>query len=269
MFDHFLPITPLLKVSKAIPDQIIAVSPISAESSPIMKRCANFLNGPAAAAATLFQLHLHGADMNIVGQSFREAMLDYRLEAARITWTVAPWEHVIEDVCNETHALVVNFLAANNNGLDISIFRIPSLETPMQNELEGRTNPTISNIEQILCVFGCTAMNSSDGGIRPLYGPMDDDLHIKTVALSLLPELYEFLLGQERAPEVESSIRSLLDEELVLAALFEGVPISPVTFDCVKAKGADSVRLLVGRLVKLEVTKDIPLKGITGGCGGY
>jgi hypothetical protein len=83
----------------------------------------------------------------------------------------------------------------------------------------------------------------------------------------LLP--LNFSLGQECSEDLERQIESLIDDEVRLLAPCHTTQMAPAAIQALKAKVASMLRLKCGRVVHLNITKDIPLNGMLRMCGGY
>ncbi|KAJ7157229.1 hypothetical protein C8R46DRAFT_1225835 [Mycena filopes] len=256
---------------------------------------------PATIPIFLVQLALHGSKLEPVLRRLSTAMEEFGLEDAvdelkndiennrdleaiapkkrttgptkalyaGITWTVAPWERVEKDITNGSAVLLVNFLKANLDLLSHKTFHLPSLDIPMRSKYESQTNEEISDVERIIrAVLGERAMNSAEGGNRPIYGPTPALALLRSTAFALLPSVNDHPLGQDHNPILENKIRSLIDEENNIFTKAGFSPISSRGLEGVKDTGA-CLRMLKGRVVKMEVAKDITQEVHTGVTGNY
>ncbi|KAJ7665862.1 hypothetical protein DFH06DRAFT_1185238, partial [Mycena polygramma] len=257
---------------------------------------------PATAPTTVMQLLLLGVEFDT--NSFVEAMSHHGLEDsaihlldhidttsnpnvralraapgpphqmqllyAGITWTVPAWERCRDDMAKKTPCMLVNFLDVNDLALEVKTYLIPSLHTRLSSVLDVRSNPIVSQKERILrAVLGSFAMNSSHGGNRPIFYPSPQYQQLHERALVALPTVHPFPLGDELCPRVQQEVRSLVDTEMQALELVSPRDISARALAAVKAKVADPLRCMRGKVVKLEITKDIPLEALNGVCGGY
>jgi hypothetical protein len=83
-----------------------------------------------------------------------------------------------------------------------------------------------------------------------------------------LPPL-DFSLGQEHSKDLEKQIESLIDNKVRLLAPCHTTQMAPTAIQALKAKVASVLRLKCGQVVCLNITKNIPFKGMLGTCGGY
>jgi hypothetical protein len=83
----------------------------------------------------------------------------------------------------------------------------------------------------------------------------------------LLP--LDFSLGQEHSEDLEKQIESLIDDEVRLLAPCHTTQMAPAAMQALKAKVVSVLRLKCSQVVHLNITKDIPLKGMLRTCGGY
>ncbi|KAJ6541738.1 hypothetical protein B0H19DRAFT_1077536 [Mycena capillaripes] len=249
---------------------------------------------PATAPTTILQLMLQGADLASIEAEFALAMSEYGLEEAAavlvkkaratkdlhglhctgstadlpyagITWTVPAWQRCWDDLRQSTPCMIVNFLKSQPD-LRFRTYHIPSLDTPLSSSLDARTNPVVSEKERILrALLGAAAMNSADGGIRPVFFPSQVDEELRVHALAALPTHHPLPLGNAAPQPLQHRVRYLIDQERECL----NADIAPAALAAVKFKVANVLRHLKGRLLKLEITKDIPAEAIGGNAGGY
>ncbi|KAJ7680084.1 hypothetical protein B0H14DRAFT_2655491 [Mycena olivaceomarginata] len=223
---------------------------------------------PADAPNMVLQLLLQGQDPDELQEQFREALIAHGLEGAVDTF--------IKDVVagsTFTSLFGTHRSSASTRQLvrryyprrsvfhvvsSTSFWRTPPSPTTSTTSphstplslppLNVRTDPVISYKERILiALLGTPALNSSAGG-------------------NDLPPL-DFSLGQERSEDLEKQIESLLDDEVRLLAPCHTTQMAPAAIQALKAKVASVLRLKRGRVVRLNITKDIPLEGMQ--CGRY
>ncbi|KAJ7801898.1 hypothetical protein B0H14DRAFT_2614923 [Mycena olivaceomarginata] len=173
-----------------------------------------------------------------------------------------------DDLAAGVQCRFVNFILANIT-LPYNVYHIPSLDTPTTSPLDLRTDPVISHKERILiALLSTSALNSSPGGNVPIFQPTIDMIHAHIRLTEDLPPL-NFSLRQEHSKDLEKQIESLLDNEVRLLAPCQHTQMVPAAIQALKAKVASVLRLKHGRVVRLNITKDIPLEGMLGTCGRY
>ncbi|KAJ7788452.1 hypothetical protein B0H14DRAFT_3504229 [Mycena olivaceomarginata] len=235
---------------------------------------------PANAANTVLQLLLQGEDITLVHTQFRQSMELHGLESAvdvfidsirsnahvsrlaatclQMPSTYLPYvgltnsvpcaQRAADDISQNLPVVFVNFLNANPT-LAYTVYRIPSLDTPTQTPSDLRTNPVIGHKERILrALLGCSTLNSAPGGGTPIFEPTAKMIAIQDRLTASLPP-FDFPLGEERDEALQQRIKHLIDNESV------------------KLQVASVLRLKRGRLVRLNMAKDIPLEGILGKAG--
>ncbi|KAJ6520472.1 hypothetical protein C8R45DRAFT_919214 [Mycena sanguinolenta] len=258
-------------------------------------------SSPADAANTIVQLVMLGEPLDRIESSFQASMVDYGLDEAvcslflalqetallpslannyqpkattilpyaGLTYHVAPGKRGWDDLDGEADVRVVNFLQVNGDVVDFETYHVVGLDTPITNPLEVRTNPLISHKERVLrAVLGAMALNSDHGGVRPNLLPSPFLTTLKEKAFELCPAP-PFPLGQERAPRVERLVRKLLEDEADVMRRRGDPEIDENAFENLQRYAADVVRVRQGRVVKLELAKDVPREVFQGTSGGY
>ncbi|KAJ7904996.1 hypothetical protein B0H13DRAFT_740328 [Mycena leptocephala] len=257
---------------------------------------------PADAPKTVLQLLAHGESLSSIAKHFEEGMSVYGLEEAvqifiqaaelsstvlhfaeassrptkktkltysGLTAAVAPGQRVQDDLAAKSQVRVINFINSFPTPPKITTFHIPSLDTPIADRLDVRTNPVISEKERILIYVGrFGSMNSAPGGTQPLFVPTPALQSLRNIISSMDPGI-PFPLGEERSERLERELERLLDDELRIVAPTSSVQIAPSAFRAVKDILGGVVRLSNGRVVTVEVAKDITQEGILGKVGGY
>ncbi|KAJ7767441.1 hypothetical protein DFH07DRAFT_328482 [Mycena maculata] len=187
---------------------------------------------------------------------------------AGITGTVAPADRCFDDVEAGSHVRIVNYLSIEQDWV-CETYHLVDIDTPFDNPLHVRTSPTVSHLERIVrACGGAMAMNSAHGGLQPLLLPSSQHLELLNHIRSIQPQ-DPYPLGEERDHVLAKQICKLLDAEVDFFGPLHHVQIMPAALRQVKGKVADVVRRLKGRVVLVELTKDIPEEGILGCCGGY
>ncbi|KAJ7303651.1 hypothetical protein DFH08DRAFT_825746 [Mycena albidolilacea] len=246
----------------------------------------------------VLQLLLQGGDITLVHTQFRQSMELHGLEGAvdiffstirsdakisrlaatrlqtpttglpyvGITDTVPCAKRAADDIAQGAPVVFVNFLNANST-LTYTVYRIPSLDTPTQTPSDLRTNPVIGHKERILrALLGCSTLNSAPGGGTPIFEPTEEMIAIQDrLTASLLP--FDFPLGEERDESLEQRIEHLIDDEVQLLRPCHPTKMTPTVVQFVKSQVSSVLRLKRGRLVRLNMAKDIPLEGILDKTG--
>ncbi|KAJ7881204.1 hypothetical protein B0H13DRAFT_2345297 [Mycena leptocephala] len=251
---------------------------------------------PANAASTLLQLVLQGTDLEALEENFADAMEEYSLaEPARtfvqhvrahhstqslsgtrygkklpytgITQKVACDERAENDLKNGAAVMIVNFLSANKD-MEVETFHIPGLDMPTSDKYNIRTNTIPSQKEHIVrALLAASAMNSAEGGVLPIFLPTPAELAIRDNTLPS-EDLDPLPLGEDCDPELENIIHKTLEDELRIFRTL-GSQISPVAIKAVFNKLSHVVRRKLDRVVKMDVTQDIPREAFLGKVGGY
>ncbi|KAJ7132933.1 hypothetical protein C8R46DRAFT_557177 [Mycena filopes] len=254
---------------------------------------------PADAPNTILQLVLLGATLPSIQQPFEEAMVEYGLSGAvtavfkRLasnsalqalsatrqanTETISPYAGFTtvlagkrgwDDLEADSDVRVVNFLHCLEE-VHFSTYHLLELDTPIESAVHVRTLPVISHLERIVrAILGSDALNSSPGGVLPIFEPSAEQQQLKSHLLSLYVQ-DPAPLGTERDLLLEMRLRELLNDEVSLLQREQTLKISPSALDLLKEKLAGVLRLTQGRVVCLEITKDVPLEGLLGTFGGY
>ncbi|KAJ7770856.1 hypothetical protein DFH07DRAFT_953852 [Mycena maculata] len=254
------------------------------------------------AANTIVQLILVGEKPEKIHQSFRAAMLEYGLEEAvdsffnnttvkeivcvlaraprlsthatcflynRITHTMACTNRGWDDVERESNVRVVNLLDANPE-VKWETYHFRDLNTPISGPLDMRTSETISLLERIVQVTcGAASLNSDHGGLLPVHLPSPEHRSVLDLARAFLPDVDPTPLGQDRDLILETTIRSRIDDEYRFLAPFTDSPINPAILEMYKQYAADVIRSNNGKIVKMEIAKDVPAEVYHGQCGAY
>ncbi|KAJ7788436.1 hypothetical protein B0H14DRAFT_2628258 [Mycena olivaceomarginata] len=240
---------------------------------------------PANAANTVLQLLLQGEDITLVHTQFRqsielhglESTVDVfidsirsnahvsRLAATRLQTPTTGLPYV--GITDTVPLLVfVNFLSSTPT-LTYTVYHIPSLDTPTQTPSDLRTNPVIGHKERILCaLLGCSTLNSAPSGATPIFEPTAEMIAIQDHLTASLPP-FNFPLGEERDEALQQRIEHLIDDEVQLLGPCHPTKMTPAAVQSIKLQVASVLRLKRGRLVRLNMAKDITLEGMLGKVG--
>ncbi|KAJ7869182.1 hypothetical protein B0H14DRAFT_2572029 [Mycena olivaceomarginata] len=183
-----------------------------------------------------------------------------------ITDTVPCVKHAADDIAQGAPVSFVNFLSSTPT-LTYTVYHIPSLDTPTQTPSDLRTNPVIGHKERILrALLGCSTLNSAPGGATPIFEPTAEMIAIQDCLTATLPP-FDFPLGEERDEALERRITTLIDDEVQLLGPCHPTKMAPAAIQSVKTQVALVLRLKRGRLVRLNMAKDITLEGILDKAG--
>ncbi|KAJ7159805.1 hypothetical protein C8R43DRAFT_947910 [Mycena crocata] len=260
-----------------------------------------YLHHAADAASTVLQLILQGSSITTIEKSFHAAMIQYGLEDGvasfldyvkkhpataklhgiqhssspqtrpytGITARTAPGDRGWNDLDGESDVRIINFLKDNNHTLTWTTYHIPDMDTPITDPLDVRTSIPISQKERIIrALLGGAAMNSAHGGVRPIHLPSEQFVQLKNRVRELGPAPHPFPLGQERDLTLEGRIGQLIHDEINAIRRATGSKISLRGLAAVLETGT-ALRNLKGKVVKLEVTKDISREAYEGHTGAY
>ncbi|KAF7370315.1 Cysteine proteinase [Mycena sanguinolenta] len=111
-------------------------------------------------------------------------------------------------------------------------------------------------------------LNSCPGGVLPNFVPSPSEHGLKTRAFQLSPDR-PVSLGEHPAPDIGQEIRTLIDDQARFLKRLGYPEMEPTAFETVKRYAADAVRLRGGRIVKVELAKDITREAFVGVAGGY
>ncbi|KAF7301086.1 hypothetical protein MIND_00672600 [Mycena indigotica] len=173
--------------------------------------------------------------------------------------TEDPAQRVVNDLKGGIPCRFTNFCNANNiSSSDVKTYRVVNLAVPITSSLETRTNKDLGNRERILiALLGELSLNSALGGAKPTYEPHPELVALRDHVFSLLPST-PFPLGQEEMTKISHFKRISPEKEP-----------SERYIRYTKDVGLGALRQKDGRVVVLNVTKDIPRDGFSGRLGGY
>ncbi|KAJ7765143.1 hypothetical protein B0H14DRAFT_3510232 [Mycena olivaceomarginata] len=253
---------------------------------------------PVNAANTVLQLLLQGEDITLVHTQFRQSMelhglksaVDVFIDSIRsnahvsrlattrlqtpttglpyvgITNTVPCAKHAADDIAQGAPVSFVNFLSSTPT-LTYTVYHIPSLDTPTQTPSDLRTNPVIGHKKRILCaLLSCSTLNSAPGGATPIFEPTAEMIAIQDRLTASLPP-FDFPLGEERDEALQQRIEHLIDDEVQLLGPCHPTKMTPAAVQSIKLQVASVLWLKRGRLVRLNMAKDITLEGMLGKVG--
>ncbi|KAJ7293218.1 hypothetical protein C8J57DRAFT_1490668 [Mycena rebaudengoi] len=259
------------------------------------------LDFPADAPFTMMQTLLREGDVQHMSSSWRSQMVEIRLEGAvdkliievannlsakrlrgerrpglsssvlynGITQDVAPAARVENDIGMGSNVRVINFLDANKHKLQIDTYHIVGLDTPISDPMDVASNEVISWKERIIkAVCGIGSICSSHGGVQAINRPTLEQISLRDAALPA-SERHLFPLGTYEDMQLSEQVKALMDDEIRVLSPYDFPKIAPAAINAVKAKVVQPLRTLGGKVVKMEVTKDIPLQAFTARCGGY
>ncbi|KAJ7686246.1 hypothetical protein B0H14DRAFT_2654424, partial [Mycena olivaceomarginata] len=225
---------------------------------------------PANSANTLLQLLLQDEDITFVHSKFWESMSLMILKALLIfsstpsdlTQISLAWpQNTYYWITIYAPVTFVNFLSSTPT-LAYSVYHILCLNMPTTASSNLRTNPVIGDKEHILsAILGGSALNSAPGSDKPIFQLTAEMIAIQDhLTASLLP--IDFLLCQEQDEALERRIKSLIDDEVQLLGPCYPTKMAPAAIQSVKSQVASVLQLKRGRLVHLNIAKDITLEGM-------